>query len=497
MKTDKDEIKIKYELRELSHGGKVYVGIPRERYYIPSFVDNRDQIIMYLQKTGRAAGYFQADGHRVDRNRDSIVNQFLELPDKPEWLLMLDSDMDHPYNIAERLTKWGKPIVAGLYFHRGSYEPFCFEETTPKEDKYGRVTKLWKPMHKKVYDFLEENSVPPVDGAIVIDNSINSPLVECDAVATGTMLIHRSVLEIMEKPIFEYRETGPSEDLQFCWEAKHYYGIPIFCDLSTISGHYSNIALGQSQFRMKYERRGVAYSSYSKEEIASQLGEFLNISPAVALNKIETGNAHMVGDYWNAKFEDKESVTDEEVKEFYEDPYTGKLYLIELIHWNSMPGFQQIKNIFLPLRNMDILELGSGIGSLAIQLALQNNTVDCCEPNNILREFIKHRLESLTKSHELEFDNVNFISDGWRVKKEAYDAVVSTDTFEHIPENELKGILVDISGALKVGGRLIYTANFKQQDLYPMHFDHSENWNDWLKEAGLTPLNNFTAIKGY
>jgi cyclopropane fatty-acyl-phospholipid synthase-like methyltransferase len=73
---------------------------------------------------------------------------------------------------------------------------------------------------------------------------------------------------------------------------------------------------------------------------------------------------------------------------------------------------------------------------------------------------------------------------------------VSTDTFEHIPEVELKKLLLDINKTLKPGGSLIYHANFSQQGLYPMHFDHSEMWDAWLVEAGFIPLSSSQAIKG-
>lgn len=134
-----------YELKPLNTEGKIYIGIPRERLYIPAFVDNRDQILMTLQKENRSAGYFQTEGCRIDRNRDKIVDQFLSLPDKPDWLQMLDTDMDFPLNAPLRLAKWGKPIIGGLYFHRGhNHEPFIYTEAEPGPDNYGRTIKLWK-----------------------------------------------------------------------------------------------------------------------------------------------------------------------------------------------------------------------------------------------------------------------------------------------------------------------------------------------------------------
>src|SRR5512141_2361543 len=99
--------------------GSIYVGIPRERIYMPQFVDNRDTLLTTLADAGRACGYWQAEGHRVDRNRDGIVEAFMALEKKPEWLLMLDTDMEHPPEAPLRLAEWKVPIVGALYFHRG------------------------------------------------------------------------------------------------------------------------------------------------------------------------------------------------------------------------------------------------------------------------------------------------------------------------------------------------------------------------------------------
>jgi len=69
---------------------KVYIGIPRERFLMTQFVDVRDNMLARLHTLSRDAGYFQADGHRVDRNREKIAIQFMTQTDA-EWLMMIDS----------------------------------------------------------------------------------------------------------------------------------------------------------------------------------------------------------------------------------------------------------------------------------------------------------------------------------------------------------------------------------------------------------------------
>lgn len=488
-----------YELKPLNTEGKIYLGIPRERVYIPAFVDNRDQILMSMQKAGRAAGYFQAEGSRIDRNRDRIVDQFLSLPDKPDWLQMLDSDMDHPHDIAMRLSKWGKPIIGGLYFHRGSHhEPFIYSEAEPAKDNYGRTIKLWKSEKDLVYQFLTENNVPMYDGGIVIDNCKNSPLVECDAIATGMMMIHRSVLETMQKPIFEFRGLGAGEDLQFCWEAKHDYGIPIYCDLSTIAGHYTWVPQGQAQFRSIYLNRGLVFSGYTKRESIEWLSEFLGISEEEATEKIEKGSIVMVSDFWRAKFREfgKKPVSTEEVEAFYKDPYTGQLYLIELLYWNFSQAFYNIKSLFVGLRNKKVLEIGSGIGSIAIQLAVQDCDVTAAEINPFLVEFSKYRVKKIMPSIVGKIGNIDFVTNEWEsAEDDTYDAIVSVDCFEHIHADTLQIMLKNFARVIKPGGDLIYHATFGLQDTYPMHYDHSEMWDTWLLNAGFAPVSPTHAIR--
>ena len=487
-----------YELkRDFNTDGKVYIGIPRERLYIPAFVDNRDQILTELNKVGQTCGYFQADGHRVDRNRDRIVEAFLDHPDKPEWLQMLDSDMDHPRDTPIRLAKWGKPIIGGLYFSRNTHhDPFVFKEVEPREDKYGRKVKMWAPMREEVFDFLNANKVPMVDGALTIDDPEGTPLVECDAIATGSMLLHRSVLETMAMPIFEYREHATSEDMQFCYEAKHDYGIPIFCDLSTISGHYIWSPVGQAQFRMIFQKRGLTFAAYTKREAADMLAKFWDVPSDEAMATLDAGSASMVGDYWKGKF-GKRTPTAEEVDAFYKDDYTGRLYLVELIHWNFSRSFHNIKSLFLNVRKQKVLEIGTGIGSLAIQLSVQGCDVTTAEINDTLIEFSKMRLADLKKDIATEMGRVRFVKDRWVDHPEkSFDTVVSVDTFEHMPEESVRQTLKDISHVLKPGGDLIYHATFGQQDLYPMHYDHSEMWDTWMIEAGLIPVSPTHAIKG-
>lgn len=488
----------KYDISEHTFDphAKVYIGIPRERMYIPEFVDNRDRIVAYTAKAGQGAGHYQSSGHRVDRNRDRICFEFLRNKDKPEWLLMIDSDMIHPEELAIRLTAWQVPIVGGLYFHRGkTHDPFAFAkaEIALGSDIFQRERQQWSPMRDEVWDFLKEHNIPERDGAMVIGDPGEVGLYEVDAVATGAMLIHRSVLEHMPPPWFEYRKEAHSEDLIFCDEAKFWYDIPVYCDFSTMSGHMAWQAMGHTQFRQMYIARGVNLSLYSLNEAAALVSEHFDIEIKQALEEIEDGNAHMVGTYWRSK----NPKTGSEVRDFYKDSHTGWLYLIELIHWNVSSVFGRFKAQLLGLREgMKVLELGSGIGSIAIQLAIQGCEVTASDVNKTLRDFSKFRWDIIQNQLSSRIGTIKFVADGWKKTEDGtLDAVVAMDVIEHLPKADAMQFVEHVGRLLKPGGNFHYHANWFQQDLYPMHFNYEDDWSGWLAENGLIETSTIHAFK--
>lgn len=476
--------------------GKVYVGIPRERVYIPAFVDNRDAILARMHHKGLGSSYYQAEGHRVDRNRDRIVHEFLADKGNPEWLMQIDTDMEHPETIVERLLRWKVPIVGGLYFHRGrTHDPFAFRRADDHEDEYGRMCPTWAPMRDEVYDFLISMGVPLRDGAVVVDGVDDKALVECDAIATGAMMIHRSVLESMKPPWFEYPEGGISEDLWFCLKAKE-LGYPIYCDFSTICGHYHWVPMGQTQFRMNYENRGINVTAYTKRTAAKWWSEFFKVPEEQAIKAIEKGSAAEVGKIWNKKFGNRTPTVEEERK-FYKSKLVGKAYTMELLHWNYLPGFNTLRQMLTHIRKSQVLEIGSGIGSVALQLLVQGNDVIAVEVNQTLREFTAMRYKQLADNIETEMGALEITDERWTeiMPDESVDVVVSFDTFEHLSLSDLTHIMENVSRVLVPGGHLIYHANWYQQDIYPMHHNFSDEWENILAENKLVPISTMEAVK--
>jgi len=482
-----------------NENGLVYVGIPRERVGLWPFIDNRDQILQRLFELGIGAGYYQHEGHRVDRNRDWILEAFLNHDDKPDWLLMIDTDMQHPVTCAERLIRWNKPIVGGLYFHRGkTHDPFVFEKAGTQDDHWGREERVWAPLKDQVYEFLTANDAPMMDSAMTIDPPIvGDPLIECDAVATGCMLLHRSVVETIKAPWFEYEVGGNSEDLTFCDKAKFEYDIPIHCDISTISGHYNWVPMGQAQFRMRYEQRGVDFTNYSKRQASQWLAEFWDISEDDGVEIIEDGNSHMIERLWKKTFGERDDMTAQEIDDFYKREDVGKDYLVELLHWNFSSNFSKLRQPLTTYRNLNVLEIGAGIGTVALQMMIQNCNVAAVEMNQHLREFIHYRYNKTMDKAFGSAGEFSIIDEMWMEKSttESFDLVIALDVLEHLQPDMLAEVIKNASRVLKPGGRFFYHANWFQQDLFPMHYEAPEGWIDMLKDVGLTQVTNMEAMK--
>lgn len=456
----------------------VFVGVPIERFLLPRFVDNEDKVKATLHRAGLLAHVMHVQGQRVDRNRDKIVKAFLDHPDKPDWLLMLDSDMEHPADCGIRLLSHRQPVVGALYFHRGTHEPLVFKGKDYYPDEYGREVLMWDFMKDTVYEYLAQAGLPLRDGAFTL-SAPGNPLLECDAVGTGCMIIHRSVLETMKPPWFEYRDGTRSEDIEFCYRVHEELGLPVFADMSTICGHYELVPMGQAQFRQAHRGRGVTASNYSEDTAILWLEKFAGF---------EDGDAALAG--YNprqlAKLWDEHSERAATDLEFYQMPEVGRTYLLDLLWWNASPMFAQFRNELVGAENRKVIIIGSGIGTLAIQLACQNCDVLAIEPNGVLRDFAKKRWawvkeKMTTRTGKLVFRD-RFARG--RAREGKFDLGVAVDVLEHMEQDVLEKTMHMFSANIEPGGKLFVHNNWEQQDIYPMHHNHADRWPWLLEETG-------------
>jgi len=175
--------------------------------------------------------------------------------------------------------------------------------------------------------------------------------------------------------------------------------------------------------------------------------------------------------------------TREEVESFYKE---SDHYLYELIPWNYGDEFNRRVSPLFFYHNKKILELGAGIGSLAIALEYAGNHVTYCDISDRLSAFAQQRFQD--RGFQIpQVKDLTGLKD--------FDIVVGIDFFEHIHKDALPDLLKEIYNVLKDDGFLYHRSNFKQQDIYPMHFDHSEYFNKLAKDAGLSLRENGDLIK--
>lgn len=175
------------------------------------------------------------EGSHVDDQRNFLVENF-----KGDWLLQIDNDQAFMPQALNRLLESGKDIIGACYYRRGKkFDPLVLRYNGKYNDAH-----QYKPMSQEIIDYLKAHRAELNGEPTVL---LKEPhLVECDAIGTGFLLVHRRVFEKLTQPYFSYREGG-SEDMYFCRKAKA-SGFKIYADLSVQLGHYAKIPVGYPHF---------------------------------------------------------------------------------------------------------------------------------------------------------------------------------------------------------------------------------------------------------
>jgi len=185
------------------------------------------------------AGDFQipTEGAFIDAARNKLVERFLETA--ADYLFFFDSDTCPPPDAVDRLLAHRKEIVGGWY------------RTKKKDGQAQRIT---------VYDYQKYDEAQAMHFYQSVQYAPDDPRApECamgcghrhaqkverhDAIATGCMLIQRSVFErlVSEKVVKPGRwfsvEEGGTEDMYFCRQvAKLRDSVPVHVDWSLHCAH--------------------------------------------------------------------------------------------------------------------------------------------------------------------------------------------------------------------------------------------------------------------
>jgi GT2 family glycosyltransferase len=179
---------------------------------------------------------FNSSGANIVNARNEIVERFLDAHDA-DWLWFVDTDMTFEPDILDRMVKAAhpekRPILGALCFSlqdgmRAAPTIYVLRD----DGKVGRVFKY--PFEK---------------------------LIQVHATGTGSLLIHRSVLEAMrerwERPYQWFQEQAVGglpvgEDITFCIRAGA-QGFPVFVDTSIRCGHEKPFLVDESMYAAQQE----------------------------------------------------------------------------------------------------------------------------------------------------------------------------------------------------------------------------------------------------
>lgn len=219
--------------------GKVAIAYLHNTEVGAHFMASMIDLLVRESGTGRiGARLARFSGANVSHGRNQIVGMFLDT--EHEWLLTLDTDIQFPADLVERLLEQAdateRPVVAGLYF--GSSEG-----------------QLW-PL---LYQFADAPDQPSGVQTMRL-GEYPKELMQVVATGAGCMLIHRSVLEEMRDAAFDeafpyYQETGyingkvTGEDVTFCLRVQK-LGHPVYVDTRIELGHVKPMVLDETLFHV-------------------------------------------------------------------------------------------------------------------------------------------------------------------------------------------------------------------------------------------------------
>lgn len=198
-------------------------------------------------RIGMGGHFSLLSGAQITKSRNRIVRTFLELAGQPDWLLMIDADMEFDPDLVERLVAAAhpehRPIVGGL----------CFAYMRDNERKFWPTLYAWIPGTER----LRRLTQYPADS-----------LVPVAATGAACLLVHRRVFVEMAKrfpppwpwfaetPFYEKDEAGQpiletgdaySEDITFCLRAQA-AGFPIHVHTGIKIGHVKEFVADEAAF---------------------------------------------------------------------------------------------------------------------------------------------------------------------------------------------------------------------------------------------------------
>lgn len=223
--------------------GQVVIGMPTTRpidlEYVISLITTKD--FYYIPQKNQPA----------DVARNIIVRKFLEMPEKPGFLLFTDSDATWLGKDAiDRLLERNLPMVCGIFFNK-DMPPMATMGPSAGETTDGHHLYSFGKTARAIVDYFDENEIEEegLHNALVLPKT-DKDLFPIDGCGMHFVLIRRDVLEKLKPPYFQYISEAAGEDFYFCQKVRA-AGFPMYADLSVYSGHIvGDSTFGVRQFLM-------------------------------------------------------------------------------------------------------------------------------------------------------------------------------------------------------------------------------------------------------
>ncbi len=207
---------------------QVAIVVPIAQVVEPKVLQSMMKLTAYSQKHGvDIANVGITERQLIDDARNMLAETFLKTP--AEWIFWMDSDMtfdeDALVKLLETAKKKDAKMVTGIYYQRKGMNYPCLwsrGEELQNGDVTGVLTK--KGQSNKYM------------GTFVFPHPDKKEPFEVHAAGFGCVLLHRSVLEVMPRPWFQFIKGVCSEDFYFFVNA-HEYGFKLWADPTITLGH--------------------------------------------------------------------------------------------------------------------------------------------------------------------------------------------------------------------------------------------------------------------
>lgn len=208
----------------------VFIGTPKSKPFGDLYVGS----LVLSQKPDTTFWKYRPN-MPVDMARNMLIEDFLAESEKPEFLLMIDSDASwHPESIL-RLIERDKPIVTGCIYRRSLPPVPTIGHYAGKNDD-GHALFNSQFTIEAIKNHAEMMGVGPDTPNELCLPKTESDLFEVDGCGAHFLMIRRDVLEKVESPWFWCITRSAGEDFYFSMKARE-AGFPIYCDLSVHVGH--------------------------------------------------------------------------------------------------------------------------------------------------------------------------------------------------------------------------------------------------------------------